>query len=363
MSVETLDLDVRANLGAFSLDVREQIPLDGITAVFGASASGKTSLLRLIAGFETPDSGRITLGDTVLFDGRSGTHCAPHLRGIGLMFQDARLFPHLNLAGNLNYAVKRATGPITADAVIEALDLAPLLERRPTNLSGGEIQRAALARTLLTQPRLLMLDEPISALDADRKSEILPYLANSLRTFDLPALYVSHSIDEVAQLADRVLLMDKGRNQALGPTTSVLDRYDLEALTGRFGAGAVIDGRILRHDEELCLSEVELDGQSLSLPMAAHIPPGAQVRLRIRSRDVAIATQAPEGVSIRNVLPVTITEVNADPKSAYAEISLSLKEARLRSRVTRAAVEALELKPGQAVFALIKTVSFEPRMD
>jgi molybdate transport system ATP-binding protein len=363
MSAETLELDIRARRGDFQLDVCEQIPLEGITAVFGPSGGGKTSLLRQIAGFERPDEGRITLGNEIWFDSKSGLFQPPHRRPVGLMFQDARLFSHMTLAANLEYAVKRSSGPINAEAVIAALDLASLLERRPATLSGGETQRAALARTLLTQPRLLMLDEPISALDIDRKSEILPYLATSLRSFNVPALYVSHSIDEVAQLADRVLLIEGGQKQAFGPATAVLDRYDLEAMTGRFGAGAVIDGQVLSHDERLCLSEIAIGTQALALPIAAHLPIGAPVRLRIRSRDVSIATESPAGVSIRNVLPVTISELHADPASAYAELCLNLNDVRLRARVTRAAVEALNLEPGQEVFALIKTVSFETRLN
>lgn len=360
MSADRLVIDLGARRDAFVLDVAADISLRGVTALFGPSGSGKTSLLRQIAGFERPDRGEIRCGDETWFDSQSGIDLPPHRRPAGFVFQDARLFPHLDVRSNLDFAARRSDGPIAADAVIAALDLDPLLARRPATLSGGERQRVALGRTLLSQPRLLLLDEPLSALDAQRKAEILPYLERILDGFDLPALYVSHSIDEVAQLADDVLLLDTGRVQAFGAATEILDRYDLEAVTGRFGAGSMVEGVVAGHDARLCLSRVDLCGQALSLPIAPDLEPGARVRLRIRARDIAIATGPVAGLSIRNALSATLTGIRADAASAYAELTLDLDGAVLRARITRAAVEDLELTEGQQVQALIKSVSFEP---
>jgi molybdate transport system ATP-binding protein len=362
MSVDTLCLQVRLDLPGFRLEVAEELRLAGVTAVFGPSGSGKSTLLRTIAGFETPAAGRIARGDEVWFDSRSKIYVAAHRRPVGFMFQDARLFNHLDVAGNLTFAEKRnrrrAHG-VQRDEVVDALDLAPLLDRRVNMLSGGERRRVALGRTLLRAPSLLLLDEPLSGLDRDRKADILPYLESIPRQFHIPALYVSHDIDEVASLADDMLVLAEGRVQMHGSAAAVVESLDLQPITGRFEAGVLVEGRVTRHDHRLHLTFIDVEGDELTLPLIERAPVGQTVRLRIRARDVAIATERPVGLSIRNVLPGTLTEVVKGSEAGSAEVWVQLSGVRIRARLTEAAVEELGLEPGRAVFALVKSVSFE----
>jgi molybdate transport system ATP-binding protein len=362
MSSEQLRLQVVLDLPAFRLQVDEVLRLGGITAVFGPSGSGKSTLLRAIAGFARPARGRIALGEQVWFDSETGRHLPPHRRPVGLMFQDDRLFPHLDVAGNLAFAARRnrAVGAgVSLDAVVTALDLAPLLQRRVGALSGGERRRVALGRTLLTAPRLLLLDEPLTGLDRERKADILRYLVGVPQRFALPTLYVSHDIDEVATLADDMLVLADGRVQMHDSAAAVMERLDLQPLTGRFEAGVLVEGRVRDHDHRLHLTYVELGPDGLTLPLIERVPPGAAVRLRIRARDVAIAVQRPSGLSIRNVLPGLLTEVVQDVEPGFVEVRVQLSAARVRARLTLAAVEELGLVPGMAVFALVKSVSFD----
>lgn len=362
MSAETLTLKVRADFGGFTLDVSEALPLEGVTAVFGPSGGGKSTLLRVIAGFVRPRSGRIACGEDAWFDSEAGVDVAPHRRPVGFMFQDAVLFPHLDVAGNLAFAEKRAqveAGGIAGKDVVAALDLEPLLARRVGSLSGGERQRVALGRTLLTRPKLLLLDEPLSALDRERKADILPYIEELPKRFRIPTLYVSHGIDEVAQLSDRVLVLAGGRVQALDTAPAIVERLDLQPLIGRFDAGVLLDGRILRHDTRLRLTCVELQQETLTMPLMERLAAGSPVRLRIRARDVAVATKRPEATSIRNVLAGTITAIACEPDTGLAEIAMQTSAGRLRARITQASAEDLHLAEGTPVFALIRSVSFE----
>jgi len=360
MSADRLSLDVALSLDAFALSLATEVPLQGVTAVFGPSGSGKSSLLRTIAGFERPQRGFIRCGEDVWFDAERRIEVPPHQRPVGYLFQDARLFSHLDVEGNLRFAEKRARGRgIDPEHVREALDLGPLLRRRVGALSGGERQRVALARTLVTSPRLLLLDEPLAALDEARKSDILPYLERLPRDFGIPAVYVSHDIDEVAHVADRVLVLAHGGLQASGPTAEILERFDLAPYTGRFEAGVLVQGEVSRHDERLKLTAIQAHGASLTVPFAPQLSIGEPVRLRVRARDVAVATRPPEGLSIRNVLPGTISRLESDPESGFAELVIDAGGPRLRARLTIAAVEELELREGLAVYALIKSVGLE----
>jgi molybdate transport system ATP-binding protein len=361
MSAETLAFRLSVAFAGFDLDVDETLELHGVTAVLGPSGSGKSTLLRAIAGFERPAAGRIACGDEVWFDSEAGVNLPAHRRPVGFMFQDARLFSHLDVAGNLGFAVKRRRRQnpvIELEGAVAALDLGPLLARRIGSLSGGERQRVALARTLLAGPRLLLLDEPLASLDRERKTDILPYLEN-LPKFNIPTVYVSHDIDEVAWLADRVLVLTGGRVQLHGTADAVLERLDLQPVAGRLEAGVLAEGTVARHDPRLRLTYVDLRGDLLTMPMIERVPPGQRVRLRIRARDVAIATHRPEGLSIRNVLPGTLTDIVEEPETGFAEVFVQLRSTRIRARLTRAATEALRLEKGMAVFALIKSVSFE----
>lgn len=361
MSADVLEVRFEVNLPGFRLNVDEAIALDGVTAVFGPSGGGKSTLLRAIAGFERPARGRIVHAGSVWFDAARNANVATHRRPVGLMFQDARLFPHLDVAGNLTYAQRRnRTAPgFGRQAVVEALDLAPLLERRVATLSGGERQRVALGRTLLRGPRLLLLDEPLAALDRNRKAEILPYLERIPQQFHVPTLYVSHDIDEVAALADRMLVLVNGRVQMHDSAAAAFARLDLQPFTGRFEAGVVLEGQVTDHDQRLHLTHLDVGGDALTMPLTERVPPGAMLRVRVRARDVALAVARPEGLSIRNVLPGTVTELIGDAAPGFVEVVVQLRGAQVRARITLAAVEALALEAGSEVFALIKSVSFE----
>ncbi len=365
MSAEYLSLLVRLSFPGFDLDVAEELHLDGVTALFGPSGGGKSTLLRTIAGFETPRTGRIALGGEIWFDSESRVNVSAHHRPVGFMFQDARLFVHLRVAGNLAFADKRShtrAAGFNRDDVIAALDLRPLLDRSIGSLSGGERQRVALARTLLTRPKLLLLDEPLSALDLERKADILPYLEELPKRFGIPTIYVSHALEEVVRLADRVLVLTDGRTQAYGPAAVIVERLDLQPITGRFEAGVLVEARVIGHDARLALTHVNLDGETLKMPKVDHLKPGDTIRLRIRARDVALATQRPEGISIRNVLPGTVDDITPEPDTAFAEVYVTLRTTRFRARLTRAAVEDLRLTKGTPVFALIKSVTFDRRL-
>jgi molybdate transport system ATP-binding protein len=356
-----LSLDLRLSYPGFELRVRLEGAIDGITALFGPSGSGKSTLLRCMAGLEPAVTGRLRFGDDVWQDGAASKAVPAHARGVGFVFQDARLFPHLSVLGNLHYADMRSRGAIGAtrigfDDVVQALDLPSLLERRPASLSGGERQRVAIGRALLTRPRLLLLDEPMSALDTARKAEILPYLERLPATFGVPALYVTHDIDEVARLATRMVILTRGEIVAAGPIQEILERADLQHVTGRFEAGVLLTTRVVRHDAEFCLTQLDLQGQSLVVPQArAEI--GSAMRVRIRSRDVALALCRPEASSIRNVLAGSVVEIVSDASTPYAEVLVDIGGARLRARVTRHAVAELGLSAGTSLFALVKSIA------
>jgi molybdate transport system ATP-binding protein len=357
-----LSLDVALERVAHRLEVAERLELAGITSLFGPSGSGKTTLLRIISGLERGARG------SVVFDGRewqAGTRrVPPHARGVGFVFQDGRLFSHLSVAGNLAFGQSarrrgalggRAGPPIEMGDVVAALDLGPLLARRPESLSGGERQRVAIGRALIANPRLLLMDEPMSSLDAARKREILPYIERLPATFDLPILYVTHSVEEVVRLASEVVVLVAGRVTARGPVAEIMERMDLWPVTGRIEAGAVVEAEVL--DAAEGMATLRLGTQRLRIPLD-RAEPGSRRRLRIHARDVALATTRPVKLSIRNVLEARVQRVDVD-ESAYVEVLLSVDGAHLRSRITREALAELGLAPGQDVFALIKSVALE----
>jgi molybdate transport system ATP-binding protein len=366
-----LEAALRVARGAFTLTLDETLDIAGITAVMGASGSGKTTLLRALCGLEASAQARVVLDGAVLHDTAAGIRLPAHRRGLGHVFQDARLFAHLTVAGNLRYAARRAPrgrpGPHW-DAVVEALDLAPLLSRRTHGLSGGERQRVAIARALLAAPRLLLMDEPLAALDLRRKAELLPYIARLPRTFGIPVLYVSHAVEEVAQLAHEVLILTAGRVVARGEVHAVLERPEAEAVSGHFEAGVLLDATVIAHVPQYALTELDLAGQRLRLPHV-EAPPGTGVRLRVRSRDVSLALAPVADISVRNQLHARVLAVREEPASAYADVVLALATANgpgdaahLRARITREAVHTLGLAPGRQVVALVKSVTFDRRV-
>lgn len=354
-----LTTDVRVTYPEFSLEVSHVFPGQGITALFGPSGCGKSTLLRVIAGFERSASGRVAFGDEVWLGGRS--FLPPHRRGVGYVFQDARLFPHLTVRGNLDYAHKRAAdfpARYSFDDVIDVLDLAPLLNRRAPRLSGGEKQRVAIGRTLLARPRLLLMDEPLAALDTRRKGEIMPYIRRLPSAFGVPVIYVTHALEEVTQLCDRIVALSEGHIAATGGVAETLERLDLADVQGRFEAGTVLTGRIVAQDTTLHLSRVDLGGAHVEVPQIG-LAAGDEVRLRVRARDVSLALARPEGMSIRNILDARLLSIELEPATAFAEVLLDVGGQRLRARVTRAAIADLGLSKGQPVVALVKAVSFD----
>ena len=354
-----LVLEVTVAHDAFELVVEHEIALDRITALYGPSAAGKTTLLRVIAGLEERARGLVEFDGAVW---QSGTTRVPaHARGVGYVFQDGRLFGHLTVEGNLRFAVRHAVRraapkcPIELSAVVRELDLAPLLPRRPASLSAGEQQRVAIGRALLTSPRLLLMDEPLSALDIGRKREIVPLLERLPEVFGVPVLYVTHNVDEVARLASNMLLLKAGRIVAWGRVEDVLERLDLDELTGGRDTGAVLHVRV--EAGRRGAAALRLTEQLLHVPIA-RAAPGLPLRIRIHARDVALATERPRGLSIRNVLEARILRIDAD-ESINVDVLLEVDGQHLRSRITRDALDELALAPGQPVFALIKSVALE----
>ncbi|HMB51899.1 MAG TPA: molybdenum ABC transporter ATP-binding protein [Thermoanaerobaculia bacterium] len=355
-----LSFDLQVRLGAFDLAAAAEIDTARVTAVFGPSGSGKSTLLRILAGLERNAEGRLSFDGESWLDSRRRVDLPAHRRPVGYMFQEARLFPHLSAEGNLRYAKRRARRlrqVVGFGEVVDALDLAPLLPRRVDGLSGGERQRVALGRTLLAQPRLLLLDEPLSALDASRKMEILPYLEALHPRFGIPTLYVSHSVDEVALLADRMLVLTDGRVTAEGRTGEILESLDLGPHAGRSGTATVVEARVVRHDDDYQLTWLDLAGQPLVVPRRGRFEEGEEACVVIRARDVSLATSRPQGVSIQNVLAGTVAEMREAAGSAFAEVSVDLGPHRLLARITRRSLDHLGLREGDPVFALLKSVS------
>ncbi|CAM2067060.1 molybdenum ABC transporter ATP-binding protein [Sulfidibacter corallicola] len=341
---------------AFSLDVDVTVPGNGITIIFGQSGSGKTTFLRCVAGLEKPDRGRLAVNGDIW---QSETTFLPtHKRPLGYVFQESSLFPHLTAKGNLAYALKRSGSAVTSelyDRVMGIMGIEPVLQRYPDRLSGGERQRVAIARALLIQPRLLLMDEPLASLDAARKQEILPYLERLRSTFDIPVLYVSHAMDEVARLADHTVVLDQGRVVAQGNLTEVFSRIDLPM---RFGdeTGVVLKGRVVERDTRWHLSRVAFDGGELWVRDGGDAL-DRWVRVRVLAKDVSLALASHGDTSILNRLPVEVAELSQDQDEAIALVRLKTGPAYLIARVTQRSVHQLKLEPGKRLWAQIKSVA------
>ena len=357
-----LTVDIAQTLGAFRLQAAFEAQARGLTALFGPSGAGKSAILAAIAGATRPDRGRIALGSLTLFDHAAGVDLAPEQRGIGWVFQDARLFPHLSVDANLRYGLRRAKGrPTTVafDEVIEVLGIGHLLQRRPRRLSGGERQRVAMGRALLSQPRLLLMDEPLSALDSARKAEILPFLERLKTAFDLPILYVSHSLTEVTRLADRMVVIEDGRILAQGILADVLVRDDLPGLAWRPDAAAALDTHVIAHDTERGLTRLSADDDVEMLVPLLDRPTGAPARLLVMARDVLIARDPPGRISARNILAGRVESLTLRPDGAVLAVLSIGRRARLLSAVTAQAARDLELAPGVQVWAIVKSMAVE----
>jgi molybdate transport system ATP-binding protein len=356
MTMSTLRVDIRVARGDFLLDARFELPASGVIAVLGPSGSGKTTLMGAIAGIITPRDGVIAVGGEVFFDSARKLDVPVERRGCGLVFQEARLFPHLSVQQNLAYGLTRRRGRAIAhetSRIVEMLGIGHLRARRPATLSGGERQRVAIGRALLSQPRLLLLDEPISAVDQDRKGEILPYLERLRDVAFLPILYVSHALDEVLRLADQVVLIEAGRSIAAGPTAAVLSA---RSLAGERRI-TVFDGRVLEHDAEIGLTLVETAVGVFRVPMA-DTPIGKPLRLVIDARDVALATAELQGLSIRNRFRARITRIEPIDRSQVL-VALNASGGGVSAVLTRDAVADLRLAPGAEVWCLVKSVAVD----
>jgi molybdate transport system ATP-binding protein len=346
------------HFSSLQLDIDFETPTPGVTALFGPSGCGKSTVVMAVAGLLRPDRGRITLDGAVLTDTATGDRLPPERRRIGMVFQDARLFPHMRVLQNLRYGMRRAPpGPIRLDDVVDLLGIAPLLGRRPRALSGGERQRVAIGRALLAQPALLAMDEPLASLDAPRKAEILPFLARLKTALKLPILYVTHSPEELASLADTLVLLKAGRVIAAGPLEEIIARSDLP-LARRDDAGAVLTARVAGHDAARRLTRLQAAGVTLWVPLLDRAT-GVQLRLRVPARDVILAIADPGPTSVHNVLAGHVRAVTQDSAAHIALVEIALDGGVLLARVTPDAVEKLALAAGRPVLALVKSMSIE----
>lgn len=355
-------INVRLNLKytGFALEVDLQLPGRGVSALYGHSGSGKTTCLRCIAGLERAEDGFIQINDEVWQDSRNGLFVPPHKRALGYVFQEPSLFAHLSVRANLEFGLKRIPRQqrrVDMAQATELLGIGHLLDRHPQHLSGGERQRIGIARALLTSPKLLLMDEPLAALDSKRKSEILPYLERLHDELDIPVLYVSHAQDEVARLADHIVLLSDGRALASGPIGETLARLDLPMARGD-DAGVVVNGSVSAYDDHYQLLTLQLPNSAQHLRVAhAPLALGKALRVKVQARDVSLSLQAEEHSSILNRLPVTVTQEIAADNSAHVLVRLDADGTPLLARITRFSRDQLQLHPGQALWAQIKAVA------
>lgn len=352
----SLSVDIRHRFQGFELDVQFEAP-GGLTALFGRSGSGKTTIVNAVAGLLRPDSGRISLQGEPLFDAEAGTHLPPHKRRVGYVFQEGRLFPHMTVRGNLDYGRRfsgHSANVTDTDRVVDLLGLADLLERRPGALSGGEKQRVAIGRALLSHPRLLLMDEPLASLDEARKTEILPYLESLRDEAGVPILYVSHSVAEVARLATTLVLLRDGRVDRAGPAEDLLADPDSVEALGVREAGAILTATVTTHHDD-GLTELAIPGGALFLP-AMKQSTGTRTRVRILAQDVILARSQPTDLSALNVLPVEVVALRTGTGPGVI-VQLECAGDRLLARITRRSAQALELAPGATCYAVVKSVS------
>ncbi len=359
------EIAIEKKLGSFTLDVKLEAPESGVTALFGRSGMGKTSVINALAGLMRPDRGRIVVGGATLFDSERGINLPPEKRRLGYVFQEARLFPHYSVRGNLLYGAKSRgakdqIGP-GFDAVVDLLGIKELLARRPADLSGGEKQRVAIGRALLASPRLLLMDEPLASLDGPRKNEIMPFIERLRDELKLPIFYVSHEMEEIIRLADLLVLLDAGKVAASGSVEELTSRLDLWPLTGRYEAGAVIRTVLRGHDTTFGLSELAFPGGRLRVTHLS-LPLGTPIRVRIHARDVVLATERPTHLSIRNAFAGKVIEL-APPRGPLIDLKLDIGTAdepvMLWARITQRACQEMQLEPGKPIFALVKTVALD----
>ena len=349
---------LRLERPGFTLDVDLQLPGHGVSALFGPSGCGKTTCLRALAGLERAPQGRVVVHGEVWQDEARGQWLPPHRRALGYVFQEASLFDHLSVRGNIEYGLRRlppARRRVPVEQAVELLGLTALLARRPATLSGGERQRVAIARALAASPALLLMDEPLAALDAARKAELLPYLDRLQRQLDIPMVYVSHSPDEVARLAHHLVLLRAGQVVTSGPTLALMARLDLPLAQGD-AAACVVLAEVASHDAAACLTTVRFSGGEMHLVSTQARAPGERLRLRVQARDVSLTLARQEGTSILNILPARVLQLREDGPG-QAMVALDAGGTALLARVTQRSAQALALVPGLPVFAQVKGVA------
>jgi molybdate transport system ATP-binding protein len=351
----TIEARFRIDQGDFVLDVDLSLPAQGVSSLFGPSGCGKTTLLRAIAGLEHHRDGFLKVGDMTWQEG--GLFVPPHKRPLGYVFQESSLFPHLSVRRNLEYGVRRVAESerrVSLEQAIALLEIEPLLERKPDTLSGGERQRVAIARALAVSPRLLLMDEPLASLDESRKQEILPYIESLHRELDIPVIHVSHAPDEVARIADHLVLLEAGNVVASGDVHEIFTRLDLPPALDS-DAAAIIEAVVAGHDEAYHLTYLEFAGGRVSVPRE-DLQVGSEVRLKLAARDVSLTLEHQSGTSILNILPAVIDEIT-DEDSAQVTVRLLAGEAPILARITRKSAVDLALKPGKSVYAQVKSVA------
>ncbi|WP_445619425.1 molybdenum ABC transporter ATP-binding protein [Kushneria sp. Sum13] len=350
-----LEMCLKHRQGGFDVDVDITTSGSGVTALFGHSGSGKTTLLRMLAGLDRPDQGRVVLNERTFVDTGRGIFIPPHQRRLGVVFQEARLFPHYRVRSNLTYA-RRITRGEAFDRIVSLLGIEALLDRMPGALSGGEARRVAIGRALLAEPDMLLMDEPLTGLDGARKQELLDYILRLTREIDLPILFVSHDPEELMAVAEQLVVLDQGHVVASDRLETLLSRGDMTPWLGGFEASSLLQAQVCSHDHHYHATRLILgDGQRLTLPLLDR-PEGSVLRVRVRRREVAIALSHQKDSSVRNQLEAVVSAITPGAPGTL-EVTLALGDQSLSSRITLEAGDALGLKPGMTIIALIRSVS------
>ncbi|MEZ9129979.1 molybdenum ABC transporter ATP-binding protein ModC [Vibrio splendidus] len=362
--MSALILQYQQQLGETFFDIDLELPSSGITAIFGRSGAGKTSLINAISGLQQPDKGLISVSGTTLFDSRNGINLPTHKRNVGYVFQESRLFPHMKVAANLKYGMKGAD-KVHFEQIVSLLSLDSLLDRYPARLSGGEKQRVAIGRALLSKPSILLMDEPLASLDLPRKREVMPFLENLSETVNIPIIYVTHSLNEILRLANHLVIIEQGKVISSGVTEEVWASRAMQPWQSFSEQSSLFEGTLAEHNDDYALSRLKL-GKSTSLwvqKVSSDI--GAAVRLQVRANDVSITLEQPQGTSIRNILPVTIKSVETHQQGSNKQsvaVELELEPGcYLWATITLWALDELSLEIGQQVYAQIKGVSVAQR--
>jgi molybdate transport system ATP-binding protein len=351
----SIEARFRLSRGDFTLDIRLTVPARGVTAIVGPSGCGKTTLLRALAGLETCPDGYLKIGERIWQD--NGCSLPAHRRSLGYVFQETCLFEHLTVQGNLEYGLNRVPESrrrVSFQRAMDLLDVQPLLHRRTDGLSGGEAQRVAIARALLASPQLLLLDEPLAALDQESRANILPFFQRMHRELEIPVFYVSHQPEEVARLADHLVLMERGGVRAAGPMDEMLTRVDLPLVRSR-GSAAIVEARVFNHDSTWHLTRLDFPGGTITLP-GIELEIGEMVRLRVLARDVSLSLHPHTDTSILNIFPATVVEVAHHPP-AQVIVRLEAGGVPLLSRITRKSAAELRLESGTQIWAQVKSVA------